>query len=91
MTIATDPPQADPPTGTTVHALNTNRTTLAAASVGLAKRELHNIRRLPSAFLPALLMPVFQAIAFSGTFYAITRIPGFPTDRSINWFLPLAV
>ena len=35
-------------------------------------------------------MPIFQTIAFSGTFFAITRIPGFPTDRSVNWYLPLA-
>jgi ABC-2 type transport system permease protein len=61
------------------------------ASAGIAVRSLRNIRRLPSAFLPALLMPVVQAVAFSGTFFAITQIPGFPTDRSINWFMPLAV
>ena len=89
MTLEADQPSAQQPVPT--RPLNSRHTSLAAASVGLAKRELHNIRRLPSAFLPALLMPVFQAIAFSGTFYAITRIPGFPTDRSINWFLPLAV
>lgn len=64
--------------------------TLPAAR-GLAVRSLRYIRRLPSAFLPALLMPVFQAVAFSGTFFAITRLPEFPTDRSINWYLPLAV
>lgn len=57
----------------------------------LAARSLRNIRRMPAAFFPALLMPVFQAIAFSGTFFAITQIPSFPTDRSINWFLPLGV
>ncbi|MHB1130530.1 MAG: ABC transporter permease, partial [Ilumatobacteraceae bacterium] len=58
---------------------------------GLAVRGLRNIRRLPSAFLPALLMPVFTTIAFSGTFSAITELPGFPTDRSVNWFMPLGV
>jgi len=66
------------------------RTATLAAATGLAFRSLRNIRRLPSAFLPALLMPVFQAVAFSGTYFGITRLPGFPTDRSINWFLPLA-
>jgi ABC-2 type transport system permease protein len=35
-------------------------------------------------------MPIFQTIAFSGTYFAITRIPGFPTHRSVNWYLPLA-
>lgn len=61
------------------------------AARGMAVRSLRNIRRLPSAFLPALLMPIVQCVAFSGTFFAITQIPGFPTDRSINWFMPLAV
>jgi ABC-2 type transport system permease protein len=57
---------------------------------GLALRGLRSLRRLPSAFFPALAMPIFQTIAFSGTFFAITKIPGFPTDRSVNWYLPLA-
>ncbi len=73
------------------HALNTVRTPITSASIGLAARSLRNIVRLPSAFLPSILMPVVQAVAFSGTFFAIIQIPGFPTDRSINWFLPLAV
>jgi len=64
-------------------------TTLRSANA-LAQRGLRNIGRLPAAFVPAMLMPIFQAVAFSGTFFAITRIPGFPTDRSINWYLPLA-
>jgi ABC-2 type transport system permease protein len=64
---------------------------MLAASRGIAGRSLRNIRRLPSAFIPALLMPVFQVIAFTGTYRGVTDIPGFPTDRSANWFLPLAV
>lgn len=63
---------------------------LVRTSAHLAGRGLRSIRRLPSTFIPSLLMPIFQAIAFSGTFFAITRVPGFPTDRSINWYLPLA-
>lgn len=62
-----------------------------ATSQGIAQRSLRNIRRVPSAFLPALLMPVFQVISFTGTYRGVTDIPGFPTDRSANWFLPLAV
>jgi ABC-2 type transport system permease protein len=62
-----------------------------STSQGIARRSLRNIRRLPSAFLPALLMPVFQVISFTGTYRGVTDIPGFPTDRSANWFLPLAV
>lgn len=63
---------------------------LLRSSRGLALRGLRSIRRLPSAFFPALAMPIFQTIAFSGTFFAITKIPGFPTDRSVNWYLPFA-
>jgi ABC-2 type transport system permease protein len=70
---------------------STYRTSTGAATIGLARRSVRNIVRLPSAFLPSVLMPIVQAIAFSGTFFAIVQIPGFPTDRSINWFLPLAV
>jgi ABC-2 type transport system permease protein len=61
-------------------------------SVGiLAKRSIRNIRRLPSAFFPALAMPIFNMIVFAGTFFAITQIPNFPTDRSINWYMPLGI
>lgn len=64
---------------------------IVAASRGIALRSLRNLGRLPSAFLPALLMPVFQVLSFTGTYRGVTDIPGFPTDRSANWFLPLAV
>lgn len=67
------------------------RTGTVSAAVGLGRRSVINLTRLPSAFLPSVAMPIFQAVAFSGTFFAIIRIPGFPTDRSINWYLPLAV
>lgn len=86
----TDTTMTSGTSGTATTAASARVHTLPAAR-GIALRSLRNIRRLPSAFLPALLMPVIQAVAFSGTFYAITQIPGFPTDRSINWFLPLAV
>jgi ABC-2 type transport system permease protein len=49
-------------------------------------RGFRTIVRLPSAFFPSLAMPVFTMIAFSGTYFAITKLSGFPTDRSTNWF-----
>lgn len=61
------------------------------ATRGLATRALRNLRRIPSVFIPALLMPIFQVISFSGTYRGITDIPGFPTDRPANWYLPLAI
>jgi len=67
------------------------RSSTLRSSWGLALRGLRNIRRLPSAFVPAMLMPVFTTIAFSGTFAAITKLQGFPTDRSVNWFMPLGI
>lgn len=61
-------------------------------SIGiLAMRSIRNIQRLPSAFFPALAMPIFNMVVFAGTFFAVTKIQGFPTDRSINWYMPLGV
>ena len=57
---------------------------------GLARRSLVNLSRLPSAFLPSLVMPIFLTIAFSGAFSAITKLPTFPTHNSLDWFMPLA-
>ena len=83
--------RAQPPVPTAGEGGAVGRTRTWPASVGLMRRSLVGITRLPSAFVPSIVMPIFQAIAFSGTFFAITLIPGFPTDRSINWFLPLGV
>ena len=66
---------------------DTQISTVTAAK-GLMTRNLRGVARMPSTFLPTLLMPVFQTVAFSGAFFAITKIPGFPTSRSVNWFLP---
>lgn len=76
---------------TTPVARSVANTRTLPASLGLMNRSLTNIVRLPSAFVPSVMMPIFQTIAFAGTFFAIIQIPGFPTDRSINWFLPLGV
>ena len=62
----------------------------ARVSGALALRSLRRIRRLPSAFVPSLAMPVFMAVAFTGAFRAITEVPGFPTDDAASWFVPLA-
>lgn len=57
----------------------------------LALRNLRNVRRRPSTFVPALVMPVFFLIAFSGQFRGITELPGFPTRDALTWYAPLAV
>ena len=61
------------------------------SSQALMIRGFRTIVRLPSAFFPSLAMPVFTMIAFSGTYFAITQLSGFPTDRSVNWFMPLGI
>lgn len=70
---------------------STSASVAFGATRGIGRRNLRNTVRLPSAALPALLMPIFQVIAFTGTYRGITDIPSFPTDRPANWFLPLAV
>lgn len=57
----------------------------------LARRAVILVYRLPSAFVPATIFPIFLVIAFSGAFGSITNLPGFPTDQPLNWFVPLAV
>ncbi len=59
-------------------------------ALALVRRSLVAITRVPSALVPILLMPVFFMIAFTGSYSAITNIPGFPTDNIFNWFVPYA-
>ena len=73
-----------------IHEKDLHTTTMRSAGQ-LIKRSLINTRRLPSAFIPTLAMPIFNMVSFSGTFFALTKLPGFPTDRSVNWFMPLGL
>lgn len=53
----------------------------------IVKRSMIRVRRMPSAFVPSLVMPVFQLIAFSGAFgFAVTRL-GIP--NALDWYVPL--
>lgn len=58
---------------------------------GLAGRSLLLIPRVPSTFVPSLIFPIFITVSFSGAFDAVTRLPNFPTDKMINWVLPMAI
>jgi ABC-2 type transport system permease protein len=62
----------------------------AAVTWGIAKRSLLLIPRLPSTFVPSLVMPVFFTLVFAGGFAGIANLPGFPARESIDWFLPLS-
>ena len=57
----------------------------------LIGRSVIAVTRIPSAFIPSVIFPVFQIVAFGGAFSAITMLPGFPTDQVLNWFGPMAV
>ncbi len=57
----------------------------------LVTRMLIGTTRVPSAFIPSVIFPVFQIVAFGGAFSAITMLPGFPTDQVLNWFGPMAI
>lgn len=58
---------------------------------GLASRSLRLIPRIPSTFIPSLVMPVFLTISFAGAFSGLVLLPGFPADKIIDWFVPMTI
>ncbi len=56
---------------------------------GITQRSLLLIPRLPSTFVPSLVMPVFLVISFAGQFAALVLLPGFPAETAIDWFIPM--
>lgn len=63
----------------------------APVALNLAGRSLLLIPRIPSTFVPSLVMPVFFTLAFGGAFSAVTRLPVFPTDQILDWIVPLSL
>lgn len=62
-----------------------------AVAVGLARRSLLLIRRVPAALVPTIFFPVIIVVAFSGAYGGLTMLPGFPVEHMIDWMLPMAV
>ncbi len=62
----------------------------AAVSVGIAWRYLVLVRRMPSVFLPALIMPLFILIATTGAFQGIASLPVFAGVSYLAFTVPLA-
>ncbi|MBW3594229.1 MAG: ABC transporter permease [Actinobacteria bacterium] len=60
----------------------------AAVTWGIAERSVKLIPRVPSTFIPSLVMPVFLTIAFSGPFASLVDLPGFPADHILDWVVP---
>lgn len=61
-----------------------------AVSRGLAWRSLILVRRMPSVFLPSLIMPLFILIATSGAFRGISLLPAFEGHSYLRFVIPLA-
>lgn len=59
-------------------------------STGLAWRSLLLVRRMPSVFLPALIMPLFILIATAGAFRGISELPQFAEHSYLAFTIPLA-
>jgi len=57
----------------------------------LAVRSLANVFRVPGAFVPTLVMPIFFLVAFSGSFSGLARGGLLPTDNMLNWVMPYAM
>jgi len=87
----TSPTQAETPTEPQDSLSGVSQTTPVRPVVFLlVLRSIVAISRVPGAIGPILIMPVFFMVAFSGSYSAITKIPGFPTDNIMDWFVPYA-
>ena len=57
----------------------------------LTERGIKRMRRRPSLIVPALVMPAFFLIAFSGSFDSLASLPDFPTTNIRSWMAPYAI
>lgn len=57
----------------------------------ITARGLRRMRRVPSIFLPTIIMPMFFLIAFTGSFDSLSQVPGYGTDNTVNWMIPWAL
>lgn len=61
-----------------------------SVSRGLAWRSLILVRRMPSVFLPSLIMPLFILVATAGAFRGISQLPAFAGASYLAFTIPLA-
>jgi ABC-2 type transport system permease protein len=59
-------------------------------SLGLAARNLLLVRRVPSVFIPSLVMPLFILISTAGAFRGIGALPDFEGASYLAFTLPMA-
>jgi ABC-2 type transport system permease protein len=63
---------------------------LISVSLGLAGRNLLLVRRVPSVFIPSLVMPLFILIATAGAFHGIGALPQFAGESYLAFTIPMA-
>lgn len=61
------------------------RPSFVAVVRAIAGRGLLRMARVPTLLLPAVIMPVFFVVAFSGSFASAVEIEGYGTDKAVNW------
>jgi len=61
-----------------------------AVSMGLAGRNLLLVRRVPSVFIPSLIMPLFILVATAGAFHGIGALPQFAGASYLAFTIPMA-
>ena len=61
-----------------------------ATALGLAGRNLLLVRRVPSVFIPSLVMPLFILVSTAGAFHGIGALPDFRGVDYLAFTLPMA-
>ena len=74
--------------GTDVHDGGVSFWSVARA---ITVRGLTRMARIPSLIFPAIIMPIFFVVAFSGSFAGAVQIDGYGTDEAVNWMAAWAL
>ena len=73
------------------HDIAEHKASALKISYALAVRSIVNVFRVPGAFVPVLVMPLFFLLAFSGSFSSLTKFHIVPTDNILNWVAPYSI
>jgi len=68
-----------------------HRASTLLVSAQLAMRSVVNVFRVPGAFIPILVMPLFFLLSFSGSFSGLSSHRVVPTDNMLNWVAPYSI
>jgi ABC-2 type transport system permease protein len=72
-------------------AIREHKASSVQISIALAVRSIVNVFRVPGAFVPVLVMPLFFLLSFSGSFSSLAKFGILPTDNILNWVAPYAI